>query len=125
MSGACEIASEGNICERYIWVITPVHHKSCGIECGFQLVEGGVCVNCCVEPGPRGQGQTYRNVVSTNEETSCAYGALLCDTIISLQHVPPSSRLVSTMPSAHRWNREVSRCSKKNPWSQQRRTSDF
>ena len=51
MSGACEIASEGNICERYIWVITPVHHKSCGIECGFQLVEGGVCVNCCVEPG--------------------------------------------------------------------------
>ena len=69
----------------------------------------------------RGQGQTYRNVVSTNEETSCAYGALLCDTM----YVSPSSRLVSTMPSAHRWNREVSRCSKKNPWSQQRRTSDF
>jgi len=51
--GTIEVACEASSCERYIWIIAPMHNSTLGIECGFQLVEGGVCVNCSVEPGAR------------------------------------------------------------------------
>mgnify|MGYP006902790125 CR=1 FL=1 len=108
--GTIEVACEASSCERYIWIIAPMHNSTLGIECGFQLVEGGVCVNCSVEPGGKAK-RIATWLVSTKRQAVRAYGALLCNRIVSLQHEPTFLALGF---SGAICNREISRRSKKH-----------
>ena len=112
--GSCDDGTEGSTCERH--VVTLVHNVALGIECGFQLVDWGVCVNCSAEP------RAKANAVIINEAASRTYGGLLCH-----QSLPNNMNSLSPrLPSAHADGTHVNRdTSRRTSKIAQRRTSDI
>ena len=45
-AGIGDEVTEATTCEKHSCVTTLVHNMAVVIQCGFQLVEWGVCVNC-------------------------------------------------------------------------------
>ena len=112
--GSCDDGTEGSTCERHD--VTLVYKVALGIECGFQLVEWGVCVNCSVEP------RAKANAVIINEAASRTYGGLLCHQSLPNNMNSLSPRLPSARADGTHVNRDTSRRTSKIA---QRRTSDI
>ena len=106
-AGMLDEVTEGTTCERHRRVLTLVHNMAVVIECGFQLVEWGVYVN------RSGEIQTHRNMEASTKEQGVRT-VRCCATRSSQYNMDsPSSRFLSLVAPAHRWDGGIGCRSKK------------